>query len=215
MSETKERRPLSGSVLSADQRCTTQPKALKAPSRFRSARSQTRSFRVPRSRSTRNECTAGYPCLRTSSTWPRCDASSRSACRPQTNGKAERVIQSASARKKPPLDASQLAACLRPPSPAIDLLARAAGHFAERVDRRPGDRRGIRRSAARGFVITRATRPLPFRSRPARRHRPGRTISSHETNGRRSRASASSSCSSAARRRRPSARARIADRAFR
>jgi hypothetical protein len=49
----------------------TQPKALKALSRFRSARSQTRSFRVPRSRSTRNVCTAGYPCLRTSSTWPR------------------------------------------------------------------------------------------------------------------------------------------------
>jgi hypothetical protein len=71
-SETKGRRALSGSVLIADQRCTTRPKALKVLSRFRSARSQTRSFRVPRSRSTRNECTAGYPCRRTSSTWPRC-----------------------------------------------------------------------------------------------------------------------------------------------
>ena len=78
-SETKGRKAFSGSVLSADQRCTTHPKVLKALSPFQSARSQTRRFRVPRSRFTRNESTAGYPCLRISSTCPRVGHLRRSA----------------------------------------------------------------------------------------------------------------------------------------
>lgn len=70
-SAMKEPGPRSASALSAGPRSSTRRKVSRAQSSSRSVPSPIHGFRIRPSRSTRSECTRGYPCRRASSTWRR------------------------------------------------------------------------------------------------------------------------------------------------